>query len=224
MSEYLLINLLIVAVPLIFSFEKNLRYHTKFKYVFLSILFTAFPFIIWDAAATNRGDWSFNKEFVQGFHISGLPFEEILFFITVPYSIIFIYETVNFYIDERNYKIHKIPFFLLFASLLIVAVFNAGKFYTCTVFLFSAGIISADFFYFKVLSGSVNFLITLVISYIPFFIVNYFLTSLPIVEYNPSAFSGIRITTIPVEDFVYSFALISWYVSLYAFFKKRFAR
>lgn len=224
MSEYLLNNLLIIVVPLILSFEKNIRYYTKFKYVFLATLFTAVPFIIWDAAATNRGDWSFNKEFVQGFKILGLPFEEILFFITVPYSIIFIYETVNFYIAERKYNTHKIPAILLIAILFFTAIINAGKFYTCTVLLFSAGVILADFFYFKVLSGSVNFLITLVISYIPFFIVNYFLTSLPIVEYNSSAFSGIRITTIPVEDFIYSFALISWYVAFYAFFKKRFVR
>ncbi|MEZ4824024.1 MAG: lycopene cyclase domain-containing protein [Ignavibacteria bacterium] len=54
----------------------------------------------------------------------------------------------------------------------------------------------------------------------PFFIVNYILTSLPVVEYNHDAIIGSRILTIPVEDFFYSFAMISGWIIIYSLLKK----
>jgi lycopene cyclase domain-containing protein len=51
--------------------------------------------------------------------------------------------------------------------------------------------------------------------------VNYLLTSLPVVEYNPEAITGIRISTIPLEDFFYSFAMITSWLVVYELLKKR---
>jgi len=64
-------------------------------------------------------------------------------------------------------------------------------------------------------------ILTILISFIPFFIVNYILTSLPVVEYNPEAILGIRVLTIPVEDFFYSFAMISGWIIIYCLLKER---
>jgi len=52
-------------------------------------------------------------------------------------------------------------------------------------------------------------------SFIPFLIVNYALTSLPVVLYNPASVWGFRILTIPIEDFFYSFSMISFYIIVY---------
>jgi len=46
--------------------------------------------------------------------------------------------------------------------------------------------------------------------------VNYILTSLPVVTYNSEAIWGKRILTIPVEDFLYSYVLLS--LCLYVYF------
>ena len=101
MSEYLLINLLIILFPLFLSFEKKIRYYKKLPAVFASIFVVGVVYVLWDATATYRGDWSFNPQFINGIKILFLPFEEILFFITVPYSAIFLYETAILYLPEK---------------------------------------------------------------------------------------------------------------------------
>jgi lycopene cyclase domain-containing protein len=68
---------------------------------------------------------------------------------------------------------------------------------------------------FDKLINSRNFWITIFITYIPFLIVNYILTSVPIVTYNSEAFWNIRITTIPLEDFIYSFSMIALWILFY---------
>jgi hypothetical protein len=62
---------------------------------------------------------------------------------------------------------------------------------------------------------------------IPFMIFNYLLTSIPIVTYAPNAIWGGdglwngRFFTIPIEDFFYNFSMLSFYLLLYLYFKKR---
>jgi lycopene cyclase domain-containing protein len=117
MATYLLINLFIILIPLLLSFENKVKFHTKFKNVFLTIIIVGIIFLTWDVLATERGDWSFNKEFTFNINILGLPFEEILFFITVPYSILFVYESLSFYLKDREFNVSKL------ISLIISALF-----------------------------------------------------------------------------------------------------
>ena len=107
MSTYLLINILIIFFPLILSFDKNLKFYKKVPYVLQSIAFISTAYIVWDVIATERGDWAFSPEHLIGFYILGLPLEEILFFITVPYACIFIFETVSFYVKEKKLNFNK---------------------------------------------------------------------------------------------------------------------
>lgn len=53
------------------------------------------------------------------------------------------------------------------------------------------------------------------------FIVNGYLTWRPIVLYSEKFFLNIRLWTIPVEDFLYGFALITCTIILWEFFKGR---
>jgi lycopene cyclase domain-containing protein len=50
---------------------------------------------------------------------------------------------------------------------------------------------------------------------------NGYLTWRPIVIYNPEYFLGIRLGTIPVEDFFYGFGLITLTLVLWEFFLRR---
>jgi len=219
MSKYLIINILIIIVPLFLSFEKNLKFYRKVKPVLKSILIVSSAFIIWDVIATQRGDWAFNPDYLIGVKFFGLPIEELLFFITVPYACIFIFETVKFYIKDKTLKVNEN--ILLFISLIIVfiSVLNYERDYTFTVTLFTAFSFLLLKFWGKHLFASKNFWITLLISYIPFLLVNYFLTSIPIVTYNSLSFSDIRFITIPIEDFFYSFSMISMWILFYNLFE-----
>jgi hypothetical protein len=57
---------------------------------------------------------------------------------------------------------------------------------------------------------------------IPFFIVNGILTSLPVIWYNNQATLGIRIGTIPVEDFIYNGGLLLLAIMGYEWSNRKF--
>jgi lycopene cyclase domain-containing protein len=179
-------------------------------------------YIVWDAVATYRGDWWFNHEYVMDFELLGLPLEEILFFITVPYSCIFIYEALQYFIKDRELRIDVRLFFIPSILFIIAGAIFYDQYYTVTV-LFSCGL----FFFIAVILfpqilGSMIYWLYILIAFIPFFIINYLLTSIPIVLYNSQAIWNVRITTIPSEDFFYNFSLLSFYLIVYLFFKARF--
>ena len=224
MSAYLIINLLIIIFPLLLSFDRKVAYYKNILAVIFSILVVGLIYIIWDIIAVSRGDWSFNSDFVTGFNIINLPLEEILFFITVPYSCIFIYEVIKSYFREKKLRIN---YSLIIAALIIfsgTAVYFNNQYYTFTVLLFSAVFLLLALTFYRSILFSKSYWLTILISYIPFFIVNYFLTSLPVVEYNEKAIWGMRIITIPVEDFFYSYSLISLCLMVYLIIKNHLIR
>ena len=221
MSTYLLINILIILFPLILSFDKNLKFYRNVKYILASILIVSSAYIVWDIIATNRGDWAFSEQHLLGIYFYVLPLEEILFFITVPYSCIFIYETIKFYINEKVYPIKKNIFLIPVISFIVLALVFNKQAYTFTVLLYSAAFFLLGVLTNSKLLTSKIFWISILICFVPFFIVNYFLTSIPVVTYNDSAFSAIRVLTIPLEDFLYSFSMVSLWILFYEFFRMK---
>ena len=221
MSTYLLINILIIFFPLILSFDKNLKFYKKVPYVLQSIAFISTAYIVWDVIATKRGDWAFNPEHLIGFYILGLPLEEILFFITVPYACIFIFETVSFYVKEKKLNFNKKLSIIPAVILIVLGIIFYDQNYTFTVSIFAAAFFIGAVLFNELLLASRNFWITILIGFIPFLIVNYFLTSIPVVTYNETAFSGKRFITIPYEDFLYSFSMISLWILFYELAKEK---
>lgn len=215
MSAYLLLNILIILFPLVLSFEKKISFYKKFFPLLISIVITGIIFIVWDSVAVTRNDWSFNGEFVSAIKIFNLPPEEILFFVTVPYSIIFSFVCIRYYVKEKRIFIPSVLIYFVSFVLIISAVVFSGKYYTFTVSLFSGILISFLNYFYRNFIMSYIFIVTLLISYIPFLIVNYILTSLPVVIYNPSAITGLRFLTIPAEDFLYSFIMITMWIFIF---------
>lgn len=222
MITYLLINAFIILVPILLSFESKVKFYKRLKAYFFSIAIVSTLFIFWDIFATSRGDWAFNTKYTIGIELLHLPIEEILFFVTVPYSIIFIYESLNSYFENYIYSLNKSTFLIFAIIFFILSFLVLGLNYTYILCLF----ISLSFFiiYFLDISAtySQNFWNTIIISYIPFLLINYLLTSIPVVTYNDSENFGIRLITIPIEDIGYSFAMITMWLTFYEFGKKKF--
>ncbi len=53
------------------------------------------------------------------------------------------------------------------------------------------------------------------------FLVNGFLTGENIVMYNPNFFIGIRIGSIPIEDFLFGFSMVTMTIIFYEYFKRK---
>jgi len=231
MFTYLIINLLTVLGPLIFSFESRVRYVQKWRYLFPALLLSAVVFIVWDHWFTKWGVWGFNPAYTLGLDFFSLPLEEIIFFFAIPFACVFIYEVVGYFDKESVFQPLVKPATLLLGSLfLIVAAANPGKIYTSITFFAAAVFL---YWHFYRLQGRylARFYLMFLFSLIPFFIVNGVLTNGlpwidpgPVVWYNNAQNLGLRVMGIPVEDFVYSFLMLLTVVTFYEFLKIKAGR
>ncbi|HOW35048.1 MAG TPA: lycopene cyclase domain-containing protein [Candidatus Omnitrophota bacterium] len=222
MSTYLWIDFLVIIFPFLFSFKKKIGYYRRFPELFLSILSVGTVFIVWDVMATARGDWGFNARYVLGMNFFGLPLEEVLFFVVVPFSCIFIYEVIALYIKEGGFRIPRAVFLVWAMGFLALAFFNQERAYTFTVLMFCGAAMLLTLWFLPGLLNSSRYWLFILAGYVPFLIVNYILTALPVVVYNPAAVWGVRVLTIPLEDFFYSYAMLSLNLTVYLYYRKFF--
>jgi lycopene cyclase domain-containing protein len=220
---YLLINFAIISLPLFYTPNKRVGYYRQLPAVGFSILVVGSCYLIWDIFVTARGEWSFNPTYLTGIKIVNLPLEEILFFITVPYSCLFIYEAL-LRTTKNNY--FKIPTGVVIAVIVLLTAasiafhrqgYTMKALASCTVFLAASMLIDRS------LIRSKQYWLWLAICYIPFLIFNSVLTALPVVEYNSAAIWGVRLGTIPVEDFFYNYSMLSFYVLFYRMIRNKSA-
>jgi lycopene cyclase domain-containing protein len=225
--NYLILDILIILFPFLLSFKWKFAYYRYYKALFPAIAIVGLGYIIWDSIVTARGDWWFNYDYLSGISIIGLPIEEILFFVVVPYSCIFIYENLEHFIPDKTIRYNK----WFYIGLVVLFILGGIAFYHQDYTILA--LMSCAFFFiiavwrFPDILQSRNYWLYILISMIPFIIFNYLLTSTPIVLYKPDAIWGGdglwngRFLTIPLEDFFYNFSMLSFYLVVYLYFKKR---
>ncbi|HRY33522.1 MAG TPA: lycopene cyclase domain-containing protein [Bacteroidales bacterium] len=221
---YAALLLLSISYPLLKSFESKLQMWRKWKYMIPAILLTAIPFITWDVWFARHGVWSFNHDYVTGWFVLSLPWEEWLFFILVPYACFFIYEAVNhFYPRIRTYMAFSVVHWVIFMAVLYLAFRNWDKTYTAVAFFSASFILLVTGLLKQTALLLPRFYLVFFISLIPFFLINGILTALPVVMYNDAENLGIRLITIPVEDAVYLLTLLMMNFGIYEGLKKHFS-
>lgn len=221
---YLLILLGSLLGPLSLSFDKKVSFFNKFKHSWLSIVLPAILYIAWDAVFTSMNVWSFSKKYTLGISIFGLPIEEILFFFVIPYCSLFVYEVFKCYFPNLLKSNNRTPGYLALLIIILFLSFRGFPFsqlYTSWVSISAIAIVV--FLLFR--PSFNNFWLAFGVAYltvlIPKFMVNGLLTSLPVVIYNDSYFSTIRILSIPLEDFIYFLGLFLLNIMLYEYYLKR---
>jgi lycopene cyclase domain-containing protein len=217
---YLVLNLCIIAVPLWYTFDERTAYYRRLPALGLSIAVVSTCYLVWDILVTAGGEWSFNSKYLTGMQILNIPLEEVLFFITVPYSCLLLYEVVLYATKSGSFKL---PVIVVIASIIALlaaslAVYPQG--YTAKALASCGFFLIVALLFDRALIKSKQYWIWLAICYVPFLIINAVLTALPVVEYNSKAIWGLRIGTIPLEDFFYNYAMLSFYLLVYRIGKK----
>jgi lycopene cyclase domain-containing protein len=219
-SLYLWLNLLTLAGPLARSFEPRVRFHTRWFALLPSILITGVLFVAWDVAFTSLGVWGFNPTYLLGVTALGLPVEEWLFFLTVPYACVFMYDCLNyFWAPSRaaGWARWLTAAFGLVA--LTLAVSYRNQLYTVVTCGLSATCMA--WAWYKNPPFLAGFWRAYGVALIPFFLVNGVLTGgitqSPVVWYNNQENMGLRLGTIPLEDAFYLLPLLWLVISQYEY-------
>lgn len=218
---YSLILFFTVIICFIASFDRRLLFSHYFGIFIKAAVIVAVPFIIWDIIFTARGVWWFDTDYTLGLVIAGLPLEEWLFFIFIPFSCIFTYYCIDKFFELKWLEgFNNLIVFVTVIVCSVMALLHYDKTYTfATAIATIATLIYLHFIARTPWIGKASLVFTLLM--LGFFPVNGVLTGTglesPIVNYNPGDFLGIRMGTIPVEDAVYGY---SQFLLVLYFFKK----
>ncbi len=220
--SYLLILLGTTAVPLFFSYEKQLRFYSNLKYLLPAMLFTGAIFIIIDLRFEQRAIWRFNTEFTIGINILNLPIEEWLYFLAVPFLGVAVYEFLNsMFFNFEHPKIFLALSLFLLILFGVAAYFSRQKLYPFFIFFLLAIYLGYTIFRERFTKHYTKFYLAYFVMLVPFLIISGLLTALPIIEYNPDFNLGIRLFSIPVENFASLFLLLLMNITIYEFIKER---
>lgn len=224
MNFYLMLDLAVLAGPLALSFDKRVAFYKKWPAVFSSISLIILIYGAWDIWKTASGVWSFNPEYAGESRFLLLPLGEWLFFVVVPYACVFILACVRAYVKDATLKLPRALFFAAAAVLAALGVALIGRTYTGVVLIAAALTLAASEALAPQSLRSRNFWLAMALTYAPFLIANGILTGKPVVLYDDTRNLGLRVGTIPVEDFVYSFAMLLLAFVLYDLFSALYER
>lgn len=218
---YLLLNIGSIAIPFALSFDKKVHFYTYWKSLFAGGVVMGVIYITWDIFFTHFGIWGFNDDYLTGIYLYKLPLEECLFFVTIPYACIFVYETLRSYLKRDFFESISLPFsWGLIIFLLAGAIYYHDRTYTLVNFLSCAFFIGIHILLF----GKRHigwFYLAFLVCLIPFYLVNGILTSIPVVWYNPDEIIGLRVGTIPFEDHFYNMGMLLCTLTVYEWCNKR---
>lgn len=206
---YALLLLGSILIPLIRSFEPRIYFKGNWPALFAGIFIMMLVFIPWDIWFTEMNVWHFNHDFVSGLFIAGLPIEEWLFFIIIPYAVMFTYEVLRYFFPTFYFPITvRYITFVLAVFMIVLAVVHYDKTYTVIVTSLTALLLIVQLFTKSWKTWLSHFYFGYIVSVIPFMIVNGVLTAFPVVIYDNTENLAIRLTTIPVEDFAYLMSMM----------------
>lgn len=222
---YSLILFFTVIICFIASFDKRILFNKHFGAFLKAAVIVAIPFIAWDIWFTAKGVWWFNTNYTLGITLAGLPLEECLFFIFIPFSCVFTY-----FCFDKFFKLEWLNAFntiIAFVSLIIcsvIALLHHDKIYTFVTAIIT--IITMIYMHFIARAnwiGKASLVYTVLM--LGFFPVNGILTgtglNAAVVNYNPHDFLGIRMLTIPVEDAVYGYSQFVWVLYFFKLFQHK---
>jgi lycopene cyclase domain-containing protein len=212
MPLYTAILVFSILIPFVLSFDRKVSFYKKWKSLLPSTILVGSIYIFFDVLFVRDGVWGFNPAYHSNVVIFGLPLEEWLFFILIPYASIFIHYVLEAYFP--NFRISnkavKILSWVIILTLIVVVAQNFDKAYTRFNYIL---LVLALIWGLFDKTGLLNrYYLSFLVILVPFFLVNSLLTGTlieaEVVWYNNAENLGIRWGTIPIEDIGYAFSLM----------------
>lgn len=235
---YLCVDLGCFLVPFLFSFHPKLRFYLRWKSYVVGALFMSVLFIPWDIFFTAKGIWGFSDAYTMGWKLGGLPLEEWLFFICIPYACLFTYHCFRLLIKTPLSEIWGtgIGWFVVVLNL-AVAISYIDRWYTFAAHGLCAFFLILHLLFFKTRYLNWFFMMYVVIL-IPFLTSNGILTGLDfwsypfintspefiaekIVWYNNDHNLGLRFFSMPADDLAYGMLMLLMVVTGYEWAERR---
>lgn len=206
--EYLVFDLVILSVPLLLGAWRRAWFYDRLGAALRAVAWVAVPFVAWDAAVAGK-HWSFNPQYVLGVELLGLPFEEVLFFLSVPLACLFTWEKVFATPSRSVVETRRWLYPVAWAAVPVgIAVALHGEQYTGYT-LIAVGTVA-------LVDHALGVGLLLERRTLAFFaavvglnlVFNSYLTGRPVVLYGEPYHLGVRVGTVPVEDLLYGVALV----------------
>ena len=209
---YLILDLGSLSIPFLFSFHPKLAFNKMWPKLAKGLLVMMLFFIPWDVWFTASGYWGFNPDYLIGIDILGLPLEEWLFFICIPYACIFTHyalQTIRTGL-RMSKKGMELTYLILQSVLIVTLWYHYDNWYTLVNFIYAIILLALVYQYNRPLLQ--RFAPSYLLILLPFFLVNGALTggftAEPVVWYNDAENLGIRLGSIPIEDLVYNLGML----------------
>ena len=234
---YLWVNVAVLSIPLVASFDRRVAFVQEWKAFWPACLITMAGFIAWDVWFTHEGIWGFNPDYLVGIDLLGLPLEEWLFFVSVPYACVFTYACMKKYVPESPFGLaHR----SITVSMLVLCVALAITF-SDRWYLGLTSVLCAAWLFYTLLRWKPwmsHFWLAFLLLLFPFVISNGVLTGIQfwqypmihaqpeaiadqIVWYNNDHNSGWRVFSMPADDLLYGMLLIGMNVTLFEWLRSR---
>ncbi len=218
-SKYLYILHHIICFVPVFILSISLPWFTsRTEFIgrwYISIIIGSVLFCIWDLVFTKLQIWNFNDRHIIGLNIGGFPLEEILWFPVIAYCSLLIHHLL-----VKRAELLK-PAYYFSYWILLFQILGAFIFRDRIYTAFSSWAVISLIAY-MILSQNHDLLARFSRSFfiilIPMILADGLLTGMftdePVVIYNPMEFSGIRIFSIPIEDFSFGYAFIGIIIAI----------
>ena len=223
---YLLIFTAIPPLSMLVFDTQWLKMGSRLRHSLPAIFIVALPYWVWDIYKTTMGVWGFNPKYYTVSFLT-LPIEEYLFFIIIPLACLLIYDSLDYFRGEKTvFDSFEYPLsILLIFMFFIVGFMKWQQAYTATTWLLAGFLLSWQVLFDNKGAFRGRFYRAFLVVQIPFLLVNGILTgaatAAPVVVYNPEEYFGMRIGTIPIDDFVYNFTMLFSVIWLYETFQRK---
>lgn len=210
--HFLVIDLLIAAIPLSIAFKRNNRISSRWKGTFTAVAVSGAVFLAWEELFTRIGIWGFNEQYLLGIYIGLLPLEVYLFFFTVPLAFLLFYQALHTWVPRDLLgDVHpSITWFFLLCTVFL-GVYFYPKIYTSVCFSVAALLLAAQMFVYKA-AWLGRFYLAFFVALIPLLLLNGWLagvfTEEPITWHNALETMGMTILDMPLENIVFLLAFL----------------